>query len=261
MQPLTVSSDETPSPNHPVEIPDYHLLSKIGIGGFGEVYVARNRHDGEFCALKILFQNQSAVELDAVRHYKNIVKDSQFLVQIQHVGKADTGVYYYVMALADDANGPAVLRAPDQYKPLTLQLYRAARGPLALDEALGIADCLLLALKQLHGNRLVHCDVKPANVLRVGGKWRLGDIGLLTPRELLKVRRGTRWFLPPDDQADFKTDVYALGKTLLLLVTECKPPDNDKAPDPLNDFVGRRTHSRKWTSTAYVQDASSFSSK
>ena len=59
MQPLTVSSDETPSPNHPVEIPDYHLLSKIGIGGFGEVYVARNRHDGEFCALKILFQNQS----------------------------------------------------------------------------------------------------------------------------------------------------------------------------------------------------------
>jgi hypothetical protein len=220
-----------------LDIPDYQLLHKIGAGGCGEVFVARNRHDGEFCAIKVVFPDRSDVELDAIRRYKNVVKDGQFLVQIQHVGKADTGPYYYVMPLADDANGPSVLRAPDQYKPLTLQLHRAAAGPLALDEALSIADCLLLALKELHAARLVHCDVKPANVLRVAGKWRLGDIGLLSPRELLNGSRGTRWFLAPEGPTDFKTDVYALGKTLLLLVTDSKWPDSNKAPDPLNDFI------------------------
>jgi hypothetical protein len=234
----TISSSEVTCAPSSCAIPDYQLLQKIGAGGCGEVYVARNRHDGDFYAVKVVFPHRSNVELDAIRHYKNVVRDSQFLVQIQHVGRADTGEYYYVMPLADDANGPAVLRAPDQYKPLTLQRHRAARGPLGLDEALGIADCLLLALNELHTSRLVHCDVKPANVLRMGGKWRLGDIGLMSPRELLTGSRGTRWFFPAEDQADFGTDVYALGKTLLLLVTDSKQPDSESTSDPLDDFIG-----------------------
>ncbi len=121
-------------------------------------------------------------------------------------------------------------------KPLTLEGYRAARGPLPIDEALAIADSLLLGLKRLHANRLVHCDVKPTNVLRVGGKWRLGDIGLISPRELLNGRRGTCWFLPPEDRPDFKSDVYALGKTLLLLITDTRPPRSDMDSDPFDAF-------------------------
>jgi anti-anti-sigma regulatory factor len=219
------------------DIPDYELLHRIGRGGFGEVYVARNRHHGEFCAVKVVFSDKSAVELEAIRLYKNIVKDNDYLIQIQHFGKSASGDYYYVMPLADDANGPTVLRAPDQYNPLTLANYRAARGPLPIDEVLAIAEYLLLGLKRLHANHLVHCDVKPANVLRVGGEWRLSDIGIMAPGALVNDGRGTRWFKPPEDRRDCKADVYALGKTLLLLATDATPPRTLTESDPMDEFL------------------------
>jgi hypothetical protein len=219
------------------DVPDHDLLRELKRGTFGAVHVARNRHDRSFCAVKILFADKQEVERAAIEHYQRIGKDHPFLVPIYHFGQAAED-YYYTMPLADDFHGPAPFCSVDQYEPHTLHLDHQRRAPLPLDEVLTIAEHLLAALELLHQHGLVHCDVKPENVLRVGGDWRLGDVGILVPRDRLALypTRGTRWFRPPEGPTDFRADLYGLGKTLFLLATgEPRPGDGD--PDPIRAFA------------------------
>ena len=84
---------------------------------------------------------------------------------------------------------------------------------------LDVADRLLLALGRLHRYGLLHLDVKPDNVVRVEGAWRLGDFGLMIRRGAARSagRRGTPGYLAPEPTHDFASDVYSLAVTLLVL--------------------------------------------
>jgi serine/threonine protein kinase len=249
-------AEKAPVP-HPLPcIPDFDLLRFIKRGGFGGVYVARNKHLETLHAVKVIFPSRWVVELDAIRLYKAVVRieDYNYLVPIDHFGQVPDGPYYYVMPLADDVGGPATLREPDQYEPLTLEAYVASRGPLPLDEVLLVAEQMVRALRILHRNGLVHCDLKPANILQLQGKWRLGDFGLMIRRAQLRKQphpRGTHWFRAPEAEPDFNADVYALAKILFLLATDARPPRPDSTdPDPFVKFRSgelqlRQTDARK----------------
>jgi serine/threonine protein kinase len=208
-------------PVPPVVLPDYDLLHPIGCGGFGAVWLGCNRHNGQFYAVKLL-SAPGAVELDGIRAYKQRVHSHPHLVPIEHVGVVGSWLYY-TMPLADDAKGAAVVRMPADYEALTLQGYLQRHAPLPLDEVLAVADQLLAALEHLHAADLLHRDVKPGNVLRMQGVWRLGDMGLLTPGDRSEPDRGTRAFWPPERPRDRTADLYALGKTLYLALTAARP--------------------------------------
>jgi serine/threonine protein kinase len=212
----TADSGERPSPTPP-NLPDYELLKWIGAGTFGQVWLARNRHDGGLCAVKIVAKSHQS-ELDGVRLYRQCASDHPSLVAIKHVGEGD-GFYYYVMPLADDVREGTLSQAPEQYEPMTLRRHLAWRQRLAADEVVAIARQLLSALVQLHKRGVSHCDVKPDNVLRVRGNWQLGDMGLATPSAQMGAERGTLAFFPPEGPHDQTADLYALGKTLYLLLT------------------------------------------
>src|SRR5262249_2197447 len=172
-----------------------------------------------------LFPKSDAIELEGIRAYKRRAQDHPHLVPIGHVG--ETGQHLYaIMPLADDVKGPADVRVPADYEPLTLQRHLQRHAPLALDEVLTLADHLLAALERLHAAGLLHKDVKPGNVLRMKGGWRLGDMGLTTPCEWGEAERGTQAFWPPEGPRDRTADLYALGKTLYLAWTGA----------PLEDF-------------------------
>jgi hypothetical protein len=198
-------------------IPDYDLCHPIGRGSFGTVWLGRNRHEGQFYAVKLIHRAH-ALELDGIRAYKRRAGSHPHLVPIGHVGTAGPFLYY-TMPLADDANGSAGLRVPQDYEALTLQRHCQRQAPLPADEVLTIADHLLSALDYLHAAGLLHKDVKPGNVLRLNGVWRLGDLGLMTPSEQPTPDRGTSAFWPPEGPRDRTADLYALGKTLYLLLT------------------------------------------
>ena len=229
-------------PPPPTEIPDYELLHLIGRGGFGQVWLCRNRHDGHFYAAKTIHKS-NGIELEGVREYKKRAEANPYLVPIGHVGEAGE-FYYYIMPLADDAKGSATLRSPEHYEPMTLERYLARQGRLAIDEVLAIARNLLLALEKLHEAGGIHRDVKPANILRTGGEWRLSDQGLMSDSEAQTSLCGTRAFWPPEADWDSTVDLYALGKTLFLLLTGAKlerfeefrngplkiPPDGARGP-------------------------------
>src|SRR5262245_48338914 len=178
--------DHPPTPDVPkaeagslghAHIPDYELLHFIGAGGFGEVWLAQNRLDGHFFAVKVIPKSCS-VELDGVRLYRQRANDHSHLVPILHVGEREE-FDYYVMQLAEHIKEAAVVRPPEQYEAMTLQRHLANQGSLPLNEVLAVADRLLVALDHLHAGGVIHCDVKPSNVLRLHGNWQLGDLGLM----------------------------------------------------------------------------------
>jgi len=198
-------------------VPDYDLLQRIGKGGFGEVWLGHHRLHGEYVAVKII-PKERLVELEGVRSYKHQAKQHSNLVPIEHVGETDT-CYYYVMPLADDVKGPTALRSPEYYEPKTLQWCLDNLPPMSPAEVRDLALQLLDALADLHEVGLMHADVKPANIMQLQSTWKLGDLGLMTRNEQLTMGRGTVAFWPPEGTTGPSADLYALGKTLYLALT------------------------------------------
>jgi serine/threonine-protein kinase len=209
-----------------VGVPDYELIRRIGAGGFGQVFLARNRHDRGFCAVKVI-ATRSEVELEGIRLYRSYASDHPHLVPIKHVGEVE-GFLYYVMPLADDQGENSLPDAPELYTPRTLK--QALDHPPPLDEVLAIAYQLLSALGHLHAQGVCHCDVKPENIMRVQGTWRLGDLGLAQLDLDREGIRGTRSYWPPEGPRDHTADLYALGLTLFRLATGASL---DRLPDYL----------------------------
>ena len=210
-------NDGTSIPPLDAQVPDYDLLRRIGKGGFGEVWLGHHRLHGEYVAVKII-PKQRLVELEGVRSYKHQAKQHSNLVPIEHVGETDT-CYYYVMPLADDVKGPTALRSPEYYEPKTLQWCLDNLPAMSPADVHNLAVQLLDALADLHEVGLMHADVKPANVMQLQGTWKLGDLGLMTRNEQLTMGRGTVAFWPPEGTTGPTADLYALGKTLYLALT------------------------------------------
>ena len=210
-------NDGTSIPPLDAQVPDYDLLRRIGKGGFGEVWLGHHRLHGEYVAVKII-PKQRLVELEGVRSYKHQAKQHSNLVPIEHVGETDT-CYYYVMPLADDVKGPTALRSPEYYEPKTLQWCLDNLPTMSPADVHNLAVQLLDALTDLHEVGLMHADVKPANVMQLQGTWKLGDLGLMTRNEQLTMGRGTVAFWPPEGTTGPTADLYALGKTLYLALT------------------------------------------
>jgi serine/threonine-protein kinase len=114
---------------------------------------------------------------------------------------------------------------------------RVARvgGRLPAGRVLDIADRTLDVLAAVHARSVVHCDIKPDNVLLVEGGVALLDFGIARakdfeglpplPDAVAREPMGTPDFMPPEQAAgrwewvDARSDIYALGATLFLLLT------------------------------------------
>lgn len=93
-----------------VRVPDHELVRRIGIGAFGEVWLARNAV-GTFRAVKIVQRDAFEAEANYEREFRGLQKfeplsrSHEGLVDILHLGRdEEAGHFFYVMELADDAN-------------------------------------------------------------------------------------------------------------------------------------------------------------
>ncbi|NUQ65288.1 MAG: serine/threonine protein kinase [Pirellulales bacterium] len=214
----------TDGPKCPVpEIPDFELIREIGRGGFGQVWLARNRATGLLRAVKVIPRATSAspdpagrelvsiTRLETVRHRRH-----PNLLDIHHVGQTDA-LLFYVTDLADTAGGQPSTD-PSDYVPATLE-QRLSRGPASPAECLGWTRQLLGGLASLHAAGMVHRDVKPANCLFVDGQLNLADFGLLTEADSHTSWIGTQAYMPPDGRMDTRADVYAAGLAIYEMLT------------------------------------------
>ncbi|MBN1911028.1 MAG: serine/threonine protein kinase [Pirellulales bacterium] len=216
---MSAPPDRAPIP----ELPDFELLRQVGSGGFGSVWLARNRATGKLRAVKLIALNRSDTANPAARELASITRLEQHvqqrhdhLMEIHHVGRTDE-FFYYVMEPADDVSGSSASES-DDYRPATLRSL-LDEGPLPIEDCARYARQLLEGLACLHASGMAHRDVKPSNCLLIGGQLKLADFGLLTPSQPLVSRLGTRTYMPPDGQMDARADVYAAGLVLYEMLS------------------------------------------
>jgi len=227
----------------PPEVSDFDLVRLIGEGGFGQVWLARNRATGQLRAVKVIRSDRSAAADPASREITSITRleansrrQHPNLLNIHHVGKTADHLFY-VMDLADDVSGSPG-SADANYRPATLQ-SRLESGPLAPKVCFCYARELLSGLASLHEAGMVHRDVKPANCLFVDGELKLADFGLLAEADPQISRVGTWKYMPPDGRMDSRADVYAAGLVIYEMITglpaDSFPRPGERAPEAVED--------------------------
>lgn len=209
------------APGPPPAVPDHQILRCIGVGSYGEVWLARNVL-GQPRAVKVIrrhfFRDARPFEreLAGVRRFEPLSREHEGFVDILHTGHHDAdGYFYYVMELADPASGgPARGADLADYQPRTLARLLHEHGALPVAECLAMGRRLAGALGCLHRHGLIHRDVKPSNIIFVGGQPRLADVGLVVEMSEARSFVGTDGYIPPEGPNHPQADIFALGKVL-----------------------------------------------
>jgi serine/threonine-protein kinase len=217
----SVAREETLEPGD--RLGPYEIVRELGRGGMAVVYLARDHKHHRSVALKVLLP-----EIAVALGHQRFLREIQIAANLAHPhilplhdsGQAG-GMLYYVMPYVEGES----LRA---------RLTR--EGPLALDDALGIAQQVLAALGYAHAHGVLHRDIKPENILLHGDQAVVADFGIaravseagedtLTQPGLIM---GTPAYMSPeqtraDAQLDGRSDLYSLGCVLYEMLAG-EPP-------------------------------------
>jgi len=206
----------------------YKIISKLGQGGMGEVYLAEDSRLDRKVALKILPQHLS----ERAELRERFEREARAVSSLNHphictlhdIGEQD-GIHYLVM---------------EHLVGETLEA-RLAKGALPLEQTLEYAIQIADALDKAHRQGVVHRDLKPGNIMLVKSGAKLLDFGLAklqaaeTPTNLSALPTeqanltaegtilGTLQYMAPEQlegkEADSRTDIFAFGAVVYEMAT------------------------------------------
>jgi serine/threonine protein kinase/WD40 repeat protein len=197
----------------------YEIVSRLGQGGMGDVYLGYERSLDRRVAIKVL-PSQFARDPDLVRRFRAEATAAARLVhpniiQIYYIGE-DSGHHFFAMQFVD---GMSLARLLSQHPRLTI------------DESLAIIDEVLSGLVAAHRQGFVHRDIKPGNILidREHRRALLADFGLVKSLEDSAAARtsmgtvlGTADYIAPEQglgkTVDCRSDLYSTGVVLYQLL-------------------------------------------
>jgi eukaryotic-like serine/threonine-protein kinase len=201
----------------PTQVPGYEPERFLGAGAYGEVWVAIERNTGRRVAIKF-YSHRGGLDWSLLsREVEKLafLFADRYVVQLLGVGW-DAEPPYYIM---------------EYLEPGSLA-ERLQQGPMPVDKAVELFREIAVGLVHAHGKGVLHCDLKPANILLDQDmKPRLADFGQSRLSNEQMPALGTMFYMAPE-QADLEAmpdarwDVYALGALLYCMLTG-HPPHRD----------------------------------
>ncbi|MDA3963876.1 MAG: protein kinase [Planctomycetota bacterium] len=214
----------------------YEVIEKIGEGGMGVVYKAKQRSMDRTVALKILASKYSS----RPKFVERFIEEARAAGRLNHpniiqVHDVDTenGIHYFSMEFIEGGT--------------CMQLLRS-RGPLPPGEALEVIRLTAKALQYAHENRLIHRDVKPDNIM-VGANnmVKLADLGISKTFDEAEAEGrpkkvvGTPHYMAPEaamgKKIDHRVDIYSLGTTLYHMLAGTTPYHGKSATSVLKAHI------------------------
>ncbi|MBF2036364.1 MAG: serine/threonine protein kinase [Leptolyngbyaceae cyanobacterium T60_A2020_046] len=197
---------------------NYRSLGLVGQGQFGQVYCAVHRKTGQLVALKNLNRDR----LNTHR----FLRELRFLLSLEHSNIANCHT------LEHSANGRQIVL--DYCEGGTLRSLIDQEAQFSLPEVIALIVELLTALDHAHQAGIVHCDIKPENVLLVitPGGWqvKVSDFGIARLNQELKGQHsgatGSPAYMAPErfyHQYSVASDIYAVGIILFELLVGDRP--------------------------------------
>jgi len=213
----------------------YVLLERLGAGGMGQVFKAREKRLGRLVALKILREEHIRNKDLVPRFYQEI----QAAARLSHPN--------IVHAYDAEQIGDAHIFAMEFIEGIDLARLVKQSGPLAVSQACEHIRQAALGLQHIYEHNMVHRDIKPANLMqaRPGSLIKILDMGLARLREqeteespakrltTLGIVMGTLDYIAPEQaldprRADIRSDLYSLGCTMYFLLTGQVPFPGDE---------------------------------
>jgi serine/threonine-protein kinase len=204
---------------------DFHILRRIGTGGMGQVYLARQMSLKREVALKLLRgelnENPTALARFQAEAQAVAKLNHPNIVHIHQVGESD-GLRYMVLEFVEGRN---------------LRDYLARKGPPDVPITLSVIRQVSLALQKAHEQGIVHRDIKPENILVTRKvEVKVTDFGLSRffksespPLNLTQsgITLGTPLYMSPEQvqghTLDHRSDIYSFGVTCYHLLAG-EPP-------------------------------------
>jgi serine/threonine-protein kinase len=234
----------------------YEVLGKLGAGGMGEVYRARDTRLNRDVAIKIL-PGIFALDPDRLARFE---REAQMLAALNHPNVAqihgvvdvppESGRHGLVMELVDGEDLAG----------------RVRRGRIPIEDAIAIARQVAEALEAAHDRGIVHRDLKPANVMVApDGTVKVLDFGLATAADRTfgpgadavansptftspattreGVILGTAAYMAPEQArgkaVDRRADIWAFGCVLFEMLSGAQPFGGDSVTDVLSAIVSK----------------------
>ena len=236
-------------PSAPGQFGRYELISELGAGGMGKVFLALDRRLNRRVALKIPFFSGDRAD-ETLQRFR---REAELAASIHHpnvcpifdIDEVD-GVNYLTMPFVEGQSLSSALKRKKRFPP---------------EEALQLMAKVSDGIQAAHAKDIVHRDLKPDNIMLDGrGEPIVMDFGLAKSRRSQQhlsapnAVMGTMPYMSPEqiqgltDQVNSATDIYTVGVILFELLTGRLPFEGDSYPTLLRQVVDAPAPSLRATS-------------
>lgn len=247
------------------QIEQYQLISVLGTGGMGTVFLALDKRLGRKAALKFLAK-EFVGDGD---HLERFIREARAASSLNHPNICT------IFDIFSDSPQPFIAMEFVEGEPLSVMI---ARSPRTIRETVDIGVQVADALHEAHANGIIHRDVKPANIIVTArGRAKILDFGLAKKvsapigdlRDLSVTRPGmilgTASYMSPEQtrglDLDPRTDVWSLGVTMFEMITGKLPFSGETVADTLASILTKATPTASLFGTEIIPEFEQIISK